>query len=568
MHPRPFTAAVVGSSIFALATVASSAVLGRVIDAVVTPRFVEGRVPTTALVAGAGAIFLVGAVKSGAIALRRINAMVTQARVQATLRGAVVDQYLALPLTYHRSKPTGELLAHAGGDAEASTDILAPLPFATGVMVLLVTTSAWLLATDLFLGAIGLVVLPSALGLNVIVTRRLEALGEEAQRRYGDLSAVAYESIDGAMVVKTLGAEDSEVARFAARAEALRDTRTTLASRQATLYSLLDALPSVGILLLLVVGAWRVDRGLLTTGTLIGFVSLLRLVTWPLGMVGWVLGSMPRTVAGWDRVQAVLAEVPPDEHAPHVSALSDPSIALAVEWLHFSYVEGAEVLDGVSFTLPAGITAALVGATGSGKSTLLSVIAGLAPPTSGRVAVHGPVALAFQEPFVFADSVRSNITLGRGVSEAEVVEAASVSRTDEFADELPDGRDTIIGERGATLSGGQRQRLALARALAAHPRLLLLDDATSSVDPAIEGEILAGLRGRLANTTVLMVAQRPSSIALADMILFLDGGRIAAAGPHRELLATVPEYAALVAAYETARGSDEDDREMAEEAAS
>ncbi|MDQ3106331.1 MAG: ABC transporter ATP-binding protein/permease, partial [Actinomycetota bacterium] len=481
IHPRPFTYAVIGSLTYALATVLSSVVIGQVVDKVITPRFQDGRVGSGAIFTGALAIFAVGALKSAGIVFRRINATITQARVQETLRSRVVDQFIDLPLDYHRSKPTGELLAHAGGDAEAATDILAPLPWATGVMVLLAVASVWLLATDLFLGAIGLVLLPSALFLNVWFQARLEEPANQAQEAYGDLSAVAYESIDGAMLVKTLGAEQREGDRFERRAEVLRDKRILLGVRQAALFQLLDLLPSLGILFLLVVGAWRVDRGLITTGTLIGFLNLIRLVTWPLHLVGWVLGSMPRTVAGWERVQGVLAEPVPPASLHRFAQPDDDEVALVVNGLTLDHADGTRVLTDVTFTLRRGVTAALVGPTGGGKSTLLQVIAGLLDPSEGDVSAAAPLALAFQEPFVFADSARTNITLGADLEEDVVRRAAEVAQADEFIAKLPDGYESLIGERGATLSGGQRQRLALARALAREPALLLLDDATSSV---------------------------------------------------------------------------------------
>ena len=558
LHPRPFAFAVFGSLTYALATVLSSAVIARVVDDVVTPRFEEGSVGAGVLAAGALAIFLVGVLKSAGIVCRRINATITQARVQETLRTRVVDQFIALPLGYHRSKPTGELLAHAGGDAEAATDILAPLPWASGVIVLLAVSSVWLLVTDLFLGAIGLILLPSALVLNVWFQARLEEPAERAQAAYGDVSAVAYESIDGATVVKTLGAEEREGDRFETAAAVLRDRRILLGVRQAALFQLLDLLPSVGILLLLVVGAWRVDRGQLTTGALVGFLSLIRLVTWPLHLVGWVLGSMPRTVAGWDRVQGVLREpVPPASSLRLGAPTIDSGAAMVVDRLSFAYDGGGTVLHEISFSLPRGVTAALVGPTGGGKSTLLQILGGLLEPTSGTVAVAPPVALAFQEPFVFADSARTNISMGLDLDEDEVRRSAEVAQADEFVAKLPEGYDTVIGERGATLSGGQRQRLALARALARRPSVLLLDDATSSVDPATEASILTGLSQAFGDreTTLLVVATRPSTIALADVVLYLADGRLVSFGTHAELLRSTPGYARLVEAYEHDRSS-------------
>ncbi|HEX4978470.1 MAG TPA: ABC transporter ATP-binding protein [Acidimicrobiales bacterium] len=553
MHPVPFAQSVAGSLLYAGATVASSLVLARVVDDVVTPRFSRGEVGTGAVVAATVAIVAVGVVKSFGIAVRRYCATVTTARVQATMRTAVVDKLLELPPAWHRSKPTGELLAHAGGDTEAATDILYPLPWTTGVLFLIVVSAGWMVAADPFLGLVGVTILPAAVWLNVAFERRLERPAEEAQEAFGVVSSVAFESIDGAVVVKTLGAEQAEGDRFEDAATALRDRRVRLASLQATLFALTDAVPQLGTLLLLVVGAWRVDRGLITTGDLVGFLNLLRLVTFPLGMVGWVLGSLPRTVAGWDRVQEVLDEPTPP---PHRSRLAEPppGRALALDGLGFVHDDGTRALAGVSFELPAGITAALVGPTGGGKTTLLHVVAGLLDPTEGTVAAAAPIALAFQEPFVFADTLEANITMGADVSRRDVERVAAVAQVDEFVHQLAGGYGAVIGERGATLSGGQRQRVALARALLLEPRLLLLDDATSAVDPATEAGILAGLAVEFRATTTLVVAHRPSTIALADVVLYLAGGRLVAMGTDGELRRVLPEYARLVEAYERERG--------------
>lgn len=550
LHPWPFAMAVFGAFVYAAATIGSSAVIGWVVDDIIRPRFGEGDRTGATVLSGALAIVAVGLAKSAGIVFRRVNATRSQANVQATVRQKVVDKYLDLPLSFFRSRSTGELIAHAGQDAEAATFVMAPLPWATGVLVLLVVAAIWLLATDLFLAAIGLVLLPTLLAVNVRFQRRMEGPANLAQDRFGNVSSVAYESIDGAMVVKAFGAEDSETSRFSAAVDELRDAKVQFARLQATFDALLNSLPSIGIIVLLVIGAWRVQNGAVTAGTLVAFANLLNLLAWPLRLVGWVLGDLPRTIAGFDRVTGVLdVELPPPTAAHHIEV----GTGLRVEHLSFHHEDGTPALVDVAFVLEPGTTAALVGPTGCGKSTLLQTIAGLAEPQSGRVIADRPIALAFQEPFVFADSVEQNIALGRDLPAATYEHAVSVSQSSEFIDRLPDGFASVIGERGATLSGGQRQRLALARALALEPKLLLLDDATSSVDPETESLILASLGGTSGGMTVLMVATRPSTIALADVIVYMETGRVVAMGPHEELLGSVPGYAALVHAYEEAR---------------
>jgi ATP-binding cassette, subfamily B, bacterial len=280
-----------------------------------------------------------------------------------------------------------------------------------------------------------------------------------------------------------------------------------------------------------------------------------------------VLGDMPRAVAGYERVAAVLAEaLPVDREGAGAAgpALPDGPLELEVDRLGYGYEPGAEVLHEVSFRVPAGGTVALVGPTGSGKSTLALLLARLLPPDRGRIRLGGQdlggleggeaaeaVAVAFQEPFLFSTSVADNIRLDR--PHDGVGDAARLAQAEEFVARLPEGYDTVVGERGATLSGGQRQRVALARALAGRPRLLILDDATSSVDPVTEAAILGGLEGQLPSTTTVIVASRLATIALADRVLYLEDGRLVADGPHERLLATTPGYARLVRAYEAAQ---------------
>ncbi|HEX6329878.1 MAG TPA: ABC transporter ATP-binding protein [Actinomycetota bacterium] len=558
-HPRPFTIAVAAAFLFAVASVAITVALGRVTDRVLRPAFTPEGVPASTVWLGVAVVIGIAALRALGIGVRRYFSGVAGAAVAATLRDRVSDRYRDLSLSYHRTQPTGELLAHMEADVEAAIDVLYPIPFAIGVSMLVVFALVSLVFTDPFLTLVGLLIIPVLGLINRSFARRMQGPARRAQEHIGRVSAVAHESVDGALVVKTLGREGAEVARLRERAEALRDERIQAGYIRAGFEPALEALPVLATIVVIAVGAWRLSTGDVTLGTLVQVVTLFGLLAWPMRFVGWILSLLPRAVVGHGRVAEVIEEPitlsRPDRPVP----LPDGPLDVRAEAVTYAF-DGARVLDEVSLHVGANESVALVGPTGVGKSTLAQLLVRLDDPTAGEILLGGvnlrhanvrslraSTAIVLQESFLFATTVAENIALDSGASRSDVERAAAVAQADRFVRDLPDGYETVLGERGHTLSGGERQRVALARALVRRPRVLILDDATSAVDPTIEAEILAGLRREL-ETTLIVVAYRLSTIRLTDRVLYLEGGRLRATGSHEELLAE-PGYAAMVHAY-------------------
>lgn len=569
-----------GTTLYAGMTILSSYVIGWVTDRVLIPAVEAGQVMVSTLVAAALAIVGVATLRGIGITLRRSGAYYAQHRLQYRDRIAVTDRYLDLPIEWHRRHPTGQLLANANEDVEAAAFIAAPLPMAFGVVLMLLGTGLLLVLTDPFLALIGFAVGPLMVVVNYIFQKRMRAVAATAQRLRAEVADIAHESFDAALVVKTLGREDDEVGRFGERSDELRDRMVEVGRLRAAFDPLIEALPNIGILAVLLVGAWRVDQGLLTAGTLVTFAYLFRLVALPMRVFGWLLGELPRSVVGMDRVDSVLGEAGSVSYGRQSPSRDGGAEAkaddIAYEYPESDYEDLTSVarvetpvddeegrgVEKVSLEIAPGRTVALVGPTGAGKSTIAHLLVRLFDPDTGEICLDGhtllnldrdalasSVSIVFQETFLFNDSVYSNITLDEPFDDSAVYEAAKLAKAHEFISSLEHGYGTVVGERGTSLSGGQRQRIAIARALIRQPRLLVLDDATSAVDPAVEGQILAGLRQ--LDTTVLIVAYRRSSIVLADEVIYIEDGRVIDRGTHETLYQSLPEYRRLIDAYET-----------------
>ncbi len=547
-HKRTFFTAVAGAAVFAACTVLSAVVVRVITDDVIGPRFNEGSVSARKVAVVLGTLIVIGFVRAAGVVVRRTWAGRTSWRVTETITKEVIDRLTVQPAPWHRRQSTGDLITRAGVDAEAATAVLGPLPFASGVVVLVGLSSVWLLITDIPLGLAAVAVFPGLIALNVGYQRRVDGFYNTAQDELGKLSAAVHESFDGVAVVKSFGAEDRETERLAVIARRLREARLGAVRLRSTFEALLDGVPTAVNILILVGGAYRVRAGAMSVGELTSFIYLFTLLVFPLRLIGYTLSAVPHSLAGWTRIRDLLDQ--PVVADPALTLRYGADKAVVLRDVHFSHDGERDVLRGIDAVIEGGRTVAVVGATGAGKTTLLHLIAGLIAADSGTVTVPaGGARLVFQEPFLIAGTVRDNVALGADVS-ADAIHAALAVAEAQFVHDLPHGLDTELGERGVGLSGGQRQRLALARALVRRPAVLLLDDTTSALDPSTEAKVLANLRAALTHTTVVAVASRPSTIALADDVLYVDNGEVVAHGRHDQLMQDVPAYRGLIEAFE------------------
>ncbi|WP_369373430.1 ABC transporter ATP-binding protein [Promicromonospora sp. Populi] len=616
-HPGTYVLAVGTSAMFGALVVAVSRAVGWATDSVVVPAIAgdeaaRGRVWTAGLVLAAVALTL-----ALSVAGRRIWAGFGNVHIQADHRTALTRQYLRLPVSWHRAHPAGQLLNHTTSDTEAATGVFNPLPFALGVVVMIGVSVATLLAIDPWLTLAALAVIPVTVAVNAVYQRHMSPAATRAQKLRGDVADVAHESFEAALLVKSLGTEDREEDRFDARAQELRAANVRVGIVRSLFDPVIQTLPAVGTLLVLGIGTWRISTGDVVPGDIVTAAYLLTMMTVPVQAFGWVLGELPRALVGYERIAQVVdatgALAYGDARLPRHPGQAGMSVRLTGVGVDVPASSGLRgrtltLLDDIDVAVEPGTTVAVVGTTGAGKTTLVSLLARLSDPTRGQILLDGveastladgeipaQVALVAQSTFIFEDTVRGNVTLadpeptgvardersgeattGRAAPDApsddEVWDALRIARLDDTVRDLPGGLDAPLGERGANLSGGQRQRLAIARALVRGPRLLVLDDATSAVDPRVEQEILRGLADQADDgadsapgTTVIMVAYRMSSVALADRVIHVEGGRVVDSGSHDELMARDPGYRALATAYEVE--TERREQERADEAA-
>ncbi|PTL73119.1 ABC transporter [Rathayibacter caricis DSM 15933] len=509
-----------------------------------------------------------GVLEAVAIALRRRMVLTPSTRVEARMRTALYQRLQDLPVSFHDRWQSGQLLSRAVSDLS-----LIRRWIAFGFVLLVVNALTILVGFGVLvywnpiLGVLFIVCSIPVWIYGFLFEKRYSSIARRSQDQAGDLATTVEQSVHGIRVLKAFGRGKHALEGFADQAELLRGTEIAKAKAIAGIWLILLLVPDVAFALCLLGGVFLAADGQLSVGELFAFFATATVLRWPVESIGFLLSMTFDTRTAVDRYFEVMdsRNTITDPEAPET--IARPRGRVVFRDVHFRYQDApastADLLDGVDLEVEPGETMALVGVTGSGKTTLTALLPRLYDVTAGSIEIDGvdvrrlrreelrsQVGMAFEDATLFSTSVRENVLLGRPeASEEELLEALEIAQAD-FVHSLPDGLDTTVGEEGMSLSGGQRQRLALARAIAARPSVLVLDDPLSALDVDTEARVEAGLRRVLGDTTALIVAHRPSTVALADRVALLEEGRVTAVGTHSELLATSPHYRFVVSSLE------------------
>jgi ABC-type multidrug transport system fused ATPase/permease subunit len=503
------------------------------------------------------AIVGLGVLRAVLMAGRRLISGKQALSVEMDMRQGLYAHLVRLSFGFYDRHQTGQLMSRATVDLQGVRFFLGyGLIFFFQNALTVLSVTGVLFFFDWKLALIALAITPVLVVLAYRYSHVAHPTLRDVQQKLADVATVAEENIVGVHVVKSFAQEPQEEEKFRARSEAVFQ-QTLRANRQRALYvPFISWVPMLAQGAVLLVGARMVTSGELSVGGFVAFNLYLGMLIMPLRSLGMWIGQAQRATASGERIFQVMDEPEEIDDRPGAVDLPEGPGHLRFESVDFEYLDGHPVLQDIDLDLEAGRTIALIGHTGSGKTTLTSLVPRFYDATAGRITLDGvdvrdvklvslrhAVGVISQDPFLFSATVRENITFGApGLDDAEVERIARLAQAHEFVKRLPEGYDTVIGERGITLSGGQRQRLAIARALAVDPRVLILDDATASVDASTEARIRLGLREAMRDRTTLIIAHRLSTIALADEIVVLDDGRIAARGTHEELLDRSPVY--------------------------
>jgi ATP-binding cassette subfamily B protein len=499
-------------------------------------------------------------------ALRRYFAFREARWTETRLRERMFNHILGLHVGYHDRAQTGQLMSRSSSDLQQIQNFVVMIPITMSNLGMVLAASIILFATDPLLALVALAPLPL---VNVAGRRFSQAIHPavlQVQAEQAELATVVEETIGGVRVVKGFGAEEVQSARLRKEADDIRGVSIRAARIRAKFLPAIDLLPQIGLIAVLGVGGLRVIDGDLTIGQLVQFNFFVALLVAPLRMLGMTIAFAQRASAALERVNEILDTMPQVVDPEHPRHLPEGAGRGAVQFrsVRFGYDPAVPVLDGFDLDLQAGQSVALVGATGSGKSTVARLLVRFYDVDDGRVCIDGidvrdlpvgevrrAVGIVFEDTLLFHDTVAANIAFAQPDASTEMIErAARLAGAHDFIMGLPDAYDTLLGERGFSLSGGQRQRIAIARAILADPRVLVLDDATSAVDPSKEHEIRSAMATVMEGRTTIVIAHRAGTIALADTVVLLDHGRVVATGRHQDLLDTEPRYRAVLAAME------------------
>ena len=508
------------------------------------------------------AIAVAGLARLGLSVFRRLVAGRVSLGVEVDLRNLLYGRLQQLELSFFDRQQTGQLMSRATVDLQAVRFFLGyGLIYIAQSLLSLLLAAVAMFALQPGLAALALAPLPFVVLIAFSYGRRSRPALQEVQQRIAELTAEAEENISGVRVVKAFAQEHRQLARFRDSVARVFDQAIYATKIQALYGPLISFLPNIGLALILFVGGRQVIHGTLTLGQFTAFYAYLLILISPMRTLGYMLSAAQRATASGARIFQVLDREPQITSPEPAPALPPGRGSVKLSGVGLTF-DGARhpALSDIDLEVEAGQTVALVGAMGSGKTALVSLLARLYDVTEGAVYIDGAdvrsvdllslrhqIATVSDDPFLFSASVHDNIAYARpDATREEVQDAARAAQADSFIRDLPEGYDTLIGERGLTLSGGQRQRIAIARAIAANPRILILDDATSSVDASTEQEIKLALRELMIDRTTFVIAHRLSTIALADEIVVLEDGRIAAQGNHDELLDSSPLYREIV----------------------